>query len=120
LAVDALASNLNLNLRNELFSGEVQPASINPLFPRQGRADGAGEALTNLGKSDLEVGAVSKIAVAADRALNTAPEIRLSIERLLNRLNGEVRVPAVGDLPESDLRVSSQINVLSSVSNQLH
>ena len=119
LAVDALASNLNLNLGNELLSGEVQPAGINSRSPRGSNSTGV-EALANLGESDLEVGAVSKISVAADRALNTASEIRLSIERLLNRLNGEVRVPAVGDLPESDLRVSSQINVLSSVSNQLH
>ena len=102
LAIDALASNLDLNLRNKLLSGEVQPASINTLA-----VSSSAEALANLGESDLEVGAVSEIAVAADRALHTASEIRLSIERLLNRLNGKVRVPAVGDLPESDLRVSS-------------
>ena len=104
LAVDALTSNLNLNLRNELLSREVQPTGINAVAACRVRCT---EALADLGESDLEVGAVSEVAVTADRALHTASEIRLSIERLLNRLNGKVRVPAVGDLPESDLWVSS-------------
>ena len=114
LAVDALASNLNLNLGDQLLSREVQPASINTL------GSSSSHGLVDLRKSNLKVGTVSKITVAADRASHTTAEISLSIEGLFNRLNGKVGVSAVSDLPEGNLRISSQIDVLSAVGYELH
>ena len=101
LTVDALATNLDLHLGDELLTGEIQPAGIHLL-------DGLGShRLVNLREGHLKVGAVGKITIAADSAGHTATEIGLSVESLLNRLNGEVGISAVGHLPESDLGISS-------------
>jgi hypothetical protein len=43
---------------------------------------------------------VDKIAVAADRALHLLAEVRRAVERLFNRLHGEVRVATVNDLED--------------------
>jgi hypothetical protein len=117
LAVDALTTNLNLNLSDELFSGEIQPTGINA-----GCASSAGVStdthqLVDLGKSHLKISAVSKITITADRALDTTTEIGLSVESLLNRFNSKVGVTSVGDLPEGNLRVASKIYVLCAVSD---
>ncbi len=113
LAIDALASNLNLNLSDELLAGEIQPASIDTGARNS-------HVLVDLRESNLEIGAVSKISVPADHALDTATEIGLSVESLLDRLNREVRVPAVRHLPESNLRVTSKVNILSAIGYELH
>jgi hypothetical protein len=68
----------------------------------------------------LEVGSVSKITVSADGAGNSATEISLSGESLLNALHSEVGMSSVGDLPEGNLRGSSKENVLCAIGNQLH
>jgi len=113
LAVDALATDLNLNLRDELLTGEVKPTGV----------DGAGrvlERLANLRESNLKVSAVSQITVAGDGACHTATEVSLAVESLLDRLHGEVGVTLVGNLPESNLRVTRQVNVLSAIGDKLH
>jgi hypothetical protein len=114
LAVDALSTDLNLNLGDQLLSREVQPTGIDLL------GSGSSHGLVDLRKSDLKVGTVGKITVAADRASHTTAEISLSIEGLFNRLNGKVGVSAVSNLPEGNLRISSQIDVLSAVGYELH
>jgi len=112
LAVNALTTDLNLNLRDELLTGEVEPAGIN--------ATGTLHGLVDLRESNLKVSAVSKITVAGDSAGNTATEVSLAVESLLNRLHCEVSVTLVGNLPESDLGLSSQVNVLCAVGDKLH
>jgi hypothetical protein len=119
LAIDALTSDLNLNLSDELLSREIQPAGIDARRVGERRV-GRSHVLVNLGESNLEIGAVSKISVPADHALDTATEIGLSVESLLDRLNREVRVPAVRHLPESNLRVTSKVNILSAIGYELH
>ena len=114
LAIDALASNLDLDLGNELLADEVHPAGIDA---------GVGStlhALVDLGESHLEVGAVSKISVSGDGAGDTATEISLSREGLLDRLHREVSVAPVRHLPEGDLGGTSEENVLCAVSYELH
>ena len=81
---------------------------------------GGSHLLVDLRESHLEIGAVSKISVPADNALDAATEIGLSVESLLDRLNREVRVPAVRHLPESNLRVTSKVNILSAIGYELH
>ena len=116
LAVNALTSNLNLNLSNELLSGEVQPAGINTAVGSRSIVANSHE-LVNLRKSNLEISAVSKISVPADNALDTTTEIGLSVESLFDRLNREVSVPAVRHLPESNLRITSKVNILGAISD---
>jgi len=117
LAVNTLSSNLNLNLGNKLLSREIQPTGIDTGVGGSSRVSTDSHKLVDLRKSDLKIGAVSKITIAADRALNTATEIGLSIKGLLNRFNSKVGVASVCDLPESDLGVSSKVNVLCAISD---
>jgi hypothetical protein len=115
LAVDALATDLNLNLRDELLTGEVKPTGIN--------ARGTGgvlQRLANLGESNLKVSAVSQITITRDGAGHAATEVSLAIESLLDRLHSEVSVTLVGNLPESNLGVTSKVNVLGAIGDKLH
>jgi len=114
LAVNALATNLNLNLGDDLLADEVQPAGIDA----SGRGDS--HVLVDLRKGELEVRAVGKIAVAADRAGHAAAEVSLAGEGLLDALRGEVGVAAVRHLPEGDLRGSRKENVLGAIGDKLH
>jgi hypothetical protein len=113
LTVNALTTNLNLNLRDELLTGEVQPAGING-------TTSVLHLLVDLGQGHLKVGAVGKITIARDGASHTATEISLTVEGLLDGLHSEVSVATVSHLPESDLRLASQVNVLGAISNKLH
>jgi hypothetical protein len=114
LAINALATDLNLNLGDELLAGEVQPTGIDAVL-RRGL-----HLLVDLGESDLQVGAVSQITVAGNGASDTATKISLAVEGLLNGLHGKVGVALVGHLPESDLGVASQVNVLGAIGDKLH
>ena len=108
LAVNSLTSNLNLNLSNELLTGVVQPTGIDITI-------GGLHGLVNLGESNLDIGAVGKISVSGDGATNTATEIGLAVESLLDGLHREVGVASVRHLPESNLGVSSKENILCAV-----
>jgi hypothetical protein len=114
LAVDALATDLNLNLRDELLTGEVEPTSVDVSGTH------GPESLANLGESNLKVSAVRQITVTGDGAGHTATEVSLAVESLLDRLHGEVSVTLVGNLPESNLGVTSQVNVLGAIGDKLH
>jgi hypothetical protein len=113
LAVDALATDFNLNLRDELLTGEVEPTGVNG-------AAGVLQGLANLRESNLKVSAVSQITVTGDGAGHTATEVSLAVESLLDRLHGEVGVTLVRNLPESNLGVTSQVNVLCAIGDKLH
>ena len=115
LAVDALATDLNLNLRDELLTGEVEPTGIDTGLTR-----GVLKGLADLGESHLKVRAVSQITITRDGAGNAATEVGLAIKSLLDRLHGEVSVTLVANLPESNLGVTSQVNVLSAIGDKLH
>jgi hypothetical protein len=114
LAINALATDLNLNLRDELLTGEVQPTGINAVL------SGALHLLVDLGESNLQVSAVSQITVAGNGASNTATEIGLAVESLLNGLHGKVGVAFVGNLPEGNLGIARQVNVLGAIGDKLH
>jgi len=114
LAINALATDLNLNLRDELLTGEIKPTGINTVL------SGRLHLLVDLGKSDLQVSAVSQITVAGNGASNTATEISLAVKSLFNRLHGKVGVALIRNLPESDLGVASQVNVLGAIGDKLH
>ena len=113
LTVDALATDLNLNLRDELLTGEVEPTGING-------AVGVLQRLANLGESNLKVSAVSQITITRNGAGHAATEVSLAVECLLDRLHSEVSVTLVGNLPESDLGITSQVNVLGAIGDKLH
>jgi len=109
LAIDALATNLDLNLGNQLLTGEIQPTSIDTGLAADSHI------LVDLGESHLKVSAESHITVAADGASNTATKVSLTRKGLLNGLHGEVGMSAVRHLPESNLGGSSKEHVLCAV-----
>ena len=63
---------------------------------------------------------MDQVAVAADRARDTLAEVGRAVERLLNRLHREIRVAAVHDLEERDLRVTRQVDILRTIGYELH
>uniref|UniRef100_A0A6C0IQG3 Uncharacterized protein n=1 Tax=viral metagenome TaxID=1070528 RepID=A0A6C0IQG3_9ZZZZ len=111
LAIDALATNLNLHLGDELLADEIQPTGMHVT---------GGNVLVDLGESHLKVSAVSKITITGDGAGNATTEIGLSGEGLLDRLHSEVSVASVRHLPESDFRGSSKEHVLGAIGDKLH
>jgi hypothetical protein len=113
MLVNALSTDLKLNGLDEIVARPVQPAELSI------RSIGSSRKL-NLGESGLEVDAVDKITGALDSAHNLLAEVSGTIEGVLNGLHGKVSVPAVHNLPKSDLGITSQINILSAVSNERH
>ena len=113
LAVNALATNLNLNLGDDLLTDVVQPAGIDI-------TNAALQALVNLGKGELEVGAVSKVTITGDGAGYTATEIGLAREGLLDGFNREVGVASVRHLPEGNFGGSREEHVLGAIGDELH
>jgi hypothetical protein len=114
LAINALTTDLNLNLGDELLTGEIEPTGINTVL------GSALHRLVNLGESNLKVSAVSQITITRNSAGYTTTEIGLSVKSLLNRLHSKVGVTFVRYLPKGDLRVTSEIDVLGAVSYKLH
>ena len=117
LAIDALATDLNLDLGDELLANVVEPAGIHTVVVGAGGVD---HGLVDLRESHLEVRAVSEVTVAGDRAGHAAAEISLAGEGLLDGLHREVGVASVGHLPESDLGGSGKEHVLGAVGDELH
>jgi len=90
LAINALTTDFDFNLRNKLFTGKVKPTGVHC------RTSGAVlHLLVDFGESNLEVSAVCKIAVAADGASNTTTEIGLSVKGLFNGFHCKVGVTFV-------------------------
>ena len=110
--VDLLAADLELHVGDEVVADVVEPAELRARAVRGRKRD--------LRERRLEVDTVDQVAVAADRARNALAEVGRAVERLLNGLHREVRVPTVDDLEECDLRVSRQVNVLRTIGYELH
>jgi hypothetical protein len=114
LAINALTTDLNLNLRNQLLTREVEPTGINTVLDRSLHR------LVDLGESNLKVGAVSQITITRDGASHAATKIGLTVKSLLNRFHSKVSVTFVRHLPKGNLRVARKINILGTVSYKLH
>ena len=116
LAVNALATDFNLNLRDELLTGEVEPTGIDAILVGAGTL----EALSDFGQGDLKISAVSQITGAADSAGHAATKVGLTVKSLFNRLHSKVGVSLVRHFPEGNLRITSKIDVLCAIGDKLH
>jgi hypothetical protein len=114
LAINALTTNLDLNLRNQLLTGEIKPTGINTVLTI------AFHGLVDFRESNLEVGAVSQITITRNGASYTTTKIGLTVKSLLNGLHRKVGVTFVRYLPKGNLRVARKINILGTVSYKLH
>jgi len=110
LAVDALATNFNLNLVDKTVTNIAHPAET-----VSGRIT-----KTNLGENNLNIRLVHKVSVTVDHSRYTLVEVSLTVERHLNGLHGEVRVALVKDLPERDLGITGDIDILRTIRHKLH
>ena len=110
--VDALATDLNLNVADQVVANPVEPAELG--------TGAIGRRQLNLGQGGLQVDAVDEVAVARDRAGNTLTEVSNTVKGLLNRLHREVGVATIELLEESNLRVRRQVNVLRAIGDELH
>jgi hypothetical protein len=85
LAINALTTDFDFNLRNELFAGEIEPAGVHC-----GTGGAVLHTLVDFGESNLKVSAVCKITVAADSASHATTEICLTVESLFDGLHCKV------------------------------
>ena len=112
LLVNALTTNLNLNIIDDVVTDPVEPTELSARTVRHLEL--------HLRQGSLEVHAVDQITIALNRAGDLLAEVRGAVKRVLDGLHGEVGVTAVHHLEESDLRVASQVHVLGAVSDKLH
>jgi len=63
---------------------------------------------------------MDEITVALDSAGDFLSEVRSAVKRVLDGLHGKVGMAPVNHLEKSDLRVTSQINVLGAIGDELH
>ena len=119
LTINALAADLNLNLLDEAVADVVEPAETLGGRAASNNAGGARGDI-DLRENNLDVGLVHQIGVTVDDSRDTLVEVGLTVEGNLNRLNREVSVALVENLPESDLRVAGNVDILSTVRNKLH
>ena len=117
LSVDALATDFNFYLGDELLTREIEPTGV---YTAARQAVGVGHVLVDFGESYLEVCSVSKITISGDSAGYTAAEIGLAVEGLFDGFHREVSVSAVSYLPEGNLRITCKVNVLCAVGYELH
>jgi len=111
LAVNALAADLELDRLDEAVADVVEPAEAVQLGRDRDQVD--------RGEHNLDVRAVHQVRVTVDDGRHALVEVRLAVERHLNRLHGEVRMALVEHLPERDLGVAGDVDVLRTVADKL-
>jgi len=90
LLVDALATNFDFDVVDQVVTDPVQPAELSARAVRGLQSD--------LGQRGLQVHAVDQVTVALDRARNLLAEVRGTVKRVLDGLHGEVGVTTVNNL----------------------
>ena len=112
MLVNALTTDLELYFLDQVVTRPVQPAELGTRTVRSSDS--------YLRERGLEIHTINQITITLDRASHGLAETRRTVERILNGLHGEVRVATVNRLEESNLRVSSQVDVLGAIGNELH
>ncbi len=111
LAVDALAADFKLNDLDEAVADVVEPAEA-------GKTSSGGREVDRR-ENNLDVRPVHQVSVTVDDRRDTLVEVRLAVEGDLNGLHGEVGVPLEEHLPEGDLRVAGDVDVLRTIRDEL-
>ena len=110
--VDALAADLELDLLDQVVANPVEPAELGTRAVRGLEHDRR--------QSRLQVHAVDQVTIALNRDRDLLAEARGTVERVLDGLHGKVRVAAVHDLEKRNLGVTRQVNILRTISYELH
>jgi len=117
--INALSTDFNLNVADKNVADVVDPSEA-IVCVVSGCLRVSNNRALNKGKSDLKVNTMNKITIAGNGASNSLAEVSSSVKDLLNRLHREVSVTTIHNLEESDLGVSSEINILSAIGYELH
>ncbi len=112
LAIDALAADLELDRLHDAVTNVVEPTEALDL------AVVAGIQLHRR-ENQLDIRAEHQIRVTVDDRRHALIEVRLAVERHLNGLHREVRVTLEQHLPERDLGVAADVDVLSTIRDEL-
>jgi len=112
LAVDTLAADLELHRLHDAVADVVEPAET-------GHRVVVKTVQLNRRENQLDVRAVHQVRVTVDDGRHTLVEVGLAVERHLNGLHGEVRVTLEQHLPERDLGVAADVDVLRTVADEL-
>jgi hypothetical protein len=110
--INALTTDLEFNFLDKVVARPVEPTELSTRAVR-------GEELY-LRESGLEVHTVDQVTVTLDSNSYLLTEARGTVERILNGLHGEVRVSAVDNFEEGNLGITSQVNILGAISDELH
>ncbi len=111
--VDALAANLELDIRDEVLANPVEPSEL-AVGAVRGRID------SDLRQGGLEVNTVDQVAVALNSASHLLAKVGGTIEGVLNGLHRKVGVATVDYLKKGDLGVTCEVNILGAVGHELH
>ncbi len=114
LAIDDLATDLNLNLLEQEVAKTVLL-----IVPVRLRIHERVASVADDRKLNLQVRLADQIRIAVDDGNDTLAERRSTREVDTERLHGEVRVTLLEDLPERDMRVARDVDILSPVGNKL-
>jgi len=108
VAVNALTTDFDFHLSDHNVPEPVKPTEL------------SGSGNRHTGKSDLKIHTGNKITVTRNSAGNLAAPISGTVEGLFNRFHRKVSVTTIHDFPEGNLRISGQVNILSTISDKLH
>jgi hypothetical protein len=106
LTVNTLSTDFDFHLLNQMVTNVVNPSEAG------GNSD--------CGKSGLQVHTTNQVTAAGNQSGDLATEVSSSVEGLFNKFNGKVSVTAVHNLEVSNLRVASQVDILGTISDDLH
>jgi len=109
LAVNALTTDLKLNLLDEAVTDIAEPPETS-----------AARSKVDLRENNLDVRLVHEIGVAVDDSRYALVKIGLAVKSYFNRLDCKVRVAFVKNFPEGNLGVTRDVNVLSTIRDKLH
>jgi len=111
LPVDTLATNLELN--------HLQQSVTNVAQPTEALQAGRGSRKVDGGEHNLDVRAVHQVSVTVDHCRHTLVEVGLAVEGNLDGLHCEVGMPLVEDLPEGNLGITRNVDVLCTIRYKL-
>ncbi len=109
LAVNTRTTNAQLDLINKGVADTANPSPLLLIITS-----------VTAGQDDTKVHLGDQITITGDRGRDTTTEVWVTREGLLDSLDGKVGVSAVDNLEESNLRVTSQVNILGTIGDKLH
>ena len=113
MTIDDLTADLNLNLLEQELA-----KAILFVIPE---LHGVNQCTRRIAirKLNLQLRLADQIRIAVDDGNDTLTERRSTREVDTERLHGEVRVTLLEDLPERNMRISRDVDILCSVGNKL-